>query len=291
MGGISKVKPGDPFKPSAELHNATVDVITRNKLRGPMEGGYGSGPTSSALKVFVHNTTGGAVDPLKYYGLSDSLFDPATATGAEYDTPTLEIAEYDSELHGSAIGVLRGPIANDGIGEAWIMGLVWAEVDVSDADHKFAATETGETTLQSAGSGSIRIVWKASGTGVKKCVVSLGGGGSGGAVVFYGTMNEDYTAGPTDMDVTIDRVIGLDEIPSAADVSWNNDHAKLVDIDDEVTGTGYLDDTGKWQVRIIEYDEEFYMCADDAMVVDGGDVDDLYPYGSAPGNAYPYGAD
>ena len=72
--------------------------------------------------------------------------------------------------------ILLEPAAGE-IGRACISGVCPVRVDVNDEDDQFADVKDGEATmLESAPTGSARIIWKESGTGTKWAVVRLGGG-------------------------------------------------------------------------------------------------------------------
>jgi hypothetical protein len=71
--------------------------------------------------------------------------------------------------------VLQEPLATQRIGQAVLSGTTAVKIDVTDESHTAAEMEEGEFGhLKSASSGSARILWKESGTGVKWAIVRLG---------------------------------------------------------------------------------------------------------------------
>ena len=93
-------------------------------------------------------------------------------------------------------GILKEPVENNGLASLQVSGCCMALVNVTDADHKRAASVDGEYVLQSGDDGPIEILFAPDGTGEKTCVVRFAGGGSGGAHTIWFTIesvvcNED----------------------------------------------------------------------------------------------------
>lgn len=72
-------------------------------------------------------------------------------------------------------GVLLESIPDGKYGDCQISGVCMADIDVVDTDNTHARVVPGSTQLKGDFGGWARIVYKPSGTGVKSCVVLLGG--------------------------------------------------------------------------------------------------------------------
>ena len=93
-------------------------------------------------------------------------------------------------------GILKEPADSNIVASLQVSGCCMALVNVTDADHKRAASVDGEYVLQSGDDGPIEILFAPDGTGEKTCVVRFAGGGSGGAHTIWFTIesvvcNED----------------------------------------------------------------------------------------------------
>lgn len=73
----------------------------------------------------------------------------------------------------NGFGVLLEPIENNDFGPCVIKGGCIAEVNVSDADHRYAKVDSATYVLQSAAIGPARILAKPSGTGQKTCFILM----------------------------------------------------------------------------------------------------------------------
>ena len=75
-------------------------------------------------------------------------------------------------------GILKEPADSNIVASLQVSGCCMALVNVTDADHKRAASVDGEYVLQSGDDGPIEILFAPDGTGEKTCVVRFAGGGS-----------------------------------------------------------------------------------------------------------------
>lgn len=71
--------------------------------------------------------------------------------------------------------VLLEPIESGKFGSAVVSGIVFADVDIQDADNTHARVVPSSTQLKGDFGGWARIIYKPSGTGVKRCAVLVGG--------------------------------------------------------------------------------------------------------------------
>lgn len=92
----------------------------------------------------------------------------------------IEGVEPNRSDHADAFVITLEPIAENGTGRAVIVGVTWARVDITDANHNQATIDDADSTqLTSVSSNGVQIIWKPSGTGAKWCIVNLGFRASG----------------------------------------------------------------------------------------------------------------
>ena len=172
MAAEDKRSSGQPFKPPpATMWNAMVSAgeVWQAGQLGEQQGGSSRARPTDILQI--KNVSGAA----RVRG--DVL-------GA-FANPLTNLERDNIRLSGTAptagghVGVCLEPMANGTYGPVQLSGVCVAKVNVSDADHEFAAIDPGEYVLVSAAEGQIGIVYAPAGTGVLSCVVRLGGGGGG----------------------------------------------------------------------------------------------------------------
>ena len=185
---FDKVLPGHNIRrtDNAILQNAMIDAAQFVKSK-QFDGGAIRGNSDIDLtRVLVKNTTGVAWD----------RFAPVEI-GAVFVTPTAEDELFGFDATASASGsktiaVTLEAIPPGEIGEAAITGCVACQIDITDAGHTSAKGDDGTKLMSAASGGVASIVWKPSGTGVKWCVVLIGGGG--GSAISGGTCGPIVTA-------------------------------------------------------------------------------------------------
>lgn len=80
------------------------------------------------------------------------------------------------------VAIATTPIAPEKFGRVCVSGAVQAIVNITSAGHHFAIAAEGESLLQSAAGGPVRILWREAGTGEKKAIVAVNAGVIAGAV-------------------------------------------------------------------------------------------------------------
>ena len=94
-------------------------------------------------------------------------------------------------------GILKKPVADDGIEQLQVSGVCLALVDVTNAEHTRAGIIAASYVLESSDFGPLEILYKPSGTGEKECVVRFAGGGGGGTHEVWATIEhvecDEYT--------------------------------------------------------------------------------------------------
>ncbi|MFZ5832408.1 MAG: hypothetical protein ACOY3P_20165 [Planctomycetota bacterium] len=127
--------------------------------------------------VLVHNNTGGArtrFDVLGIGGIHTSS-DPGTKLPEFKSVVVLTGNTPDEDDHGDGrFCVLLDDLPAGAIGPAAVAGCVQVQIDMDDADHKYADIKDGAYTLQSGDSGPATILAVESGTGTKWGVVRFG---------------------------------------------------------------------------------------------------------------------
>lgn len=175
---------------------------TSKKLDQLLKNGPPPSPFSGAstLTVQVFNTTGDLIEArfpiLKLSAPCFTVEDRETVINEGIlfngETP-------DADTSIGDIAIVQGPIADGVCGAAVFIGPTWCEVEVTDEDHTHAAPSDGENTKLASGGGGAKIIWKESGTGTKKAVVMLGGGGSGDTSLNFGVATTDIDAATGDV--------------------------------------------------------------------------------------------
>lgn len=143
--------------------------------------------------VRVENQTGDIVAP----GACLKLGDPAVL-------PTLNAATFATKINFQGttpaaitdlFAVTIDPIRAGGIGLGVVAGAVYVEINVGVEAHRFATPYPGQNGyMQSAYSGPARILWKESGTGIKRAYVLIGAVSVGESWTWTATKTTDYAA-------------------------------------------------------------------------------------------------
>lgn len=151
---------------AAESHHRT--------LRGGLIPGGVSVPSRTLINV--RNTTGQLQTRASVLGLGSFTFDPNNAQQLDlaFETLALDALVPASGTHDDKFVILTADLDKGEIGEAVLGGLALAGVNVTDATHKFATIDNGNTaTLKSAGSGRAKILASPGTTGLVWAIVEL----------------------------------------------------------------------------------------------------------------------
>ena len=197
MAAEDKRTAGQPFRPPpATMWNAMVEAgeqVQAGRFNQP-----GGSPRARKTDIIeCKNLSGAARARGEVLGAFTNPF-----TNIERDNIKLGGA---APTAGGHVGVVLDPIASTKFGRVQLAGVCVAKVNISDADHEFAEIDPGEYVLVSAEEGQIGIVYAPSGTGVKDCVVRLGGGGGGGGgelSLFLYEMTGDWVLGQANADLS-----------------------------------------------------------------------------------------
>jgi hypothetical protein len=165
---VTKANKTDSYIPwqQWQRHDDAAEAYHRTMARG--DAGGLVMPSRDSNIVQVQNNSG--ADRAKGHILEFTgyyLAEAKKATGYGWlvgGSPTLA----------NAFGVLLQEIKSGKLGDCQLAGSCYALVNVTDAGHGFASVSSATYVLQSASSGSVRIIQKPSGTGEKACWVLIG---------------------------------------------------------------------------------------------------------------------
>ncbi|MFH1267796.1 MAG: hypothetical protein ABIK89_18930, partial [Planctomycetota bacterium] len=190
-GNLRKVRPGEPFEPSAELQHATVDAIRYvRELQNSGGAGVGSHAFNTGVAL-VKNNSGADRQRFDVLGIDDVFPQPVAKPNAFKEGPVLVGITPDRDMHRGRFAVLLAPAKAGAIVPATVAGVSVAKVDVQDECHWFAEIKDGDAgSLVSVGSGcscpeesgsttsttpaptgSAIILWKEPGLGIKWAVI------------------------------------------------------------------------------------------------------------------------
>ena len=160
--------PGQPIVLSAGEYNAAVEAGQwYRQFARYGQGGRVQSPPIVATSVWVQNDTGADLDAGAVVELSGS---PLTDPGNQYPWFSGIVRAGDDPV----CAVLYDPIPDGDLGLAVVSGVVFANVDIQDADNTHARISPSATQFTGDFGGYARILYKPSGTGVKWCAVLLG---------------------------------------------------------------------------------------------------------------------
>lgn len=162
--------------------NKTSDLKDVDKNRFPNIIAWGYDNNSTVLSRF---STVALQNPkiTPSTGLTDDN-DPA------YDTLEFEISR--TLLPSSSLAIIQAPLGYNLGCKMVIHGITWAKVNITDQSSMWADIDTNNR-LKTTVTGTIRILWKPSGLGIKQCLVILGvaskaSTGSGGSCYLQSTL-------------------------------------------------------------------------------------------------------
>lgn len=191
---LKKVSPGEKVVLEASTWNAFIDSANAHLQSRKI----GADPSRDALPtetcIVVRNTTAGTAPRFGVLSLSaqDPLIDPADSLVNFQEAVAMDGTTPAGG--GEPFVILLEPLKADGIGRACVAGAVQVQINVSDASHAFAQTEAGRVdrlaSTATAAAGTVRILAKQSGTGVKWGIVLLPishAGGSGASLISSGS--------------------------------------------------------------------------------------------------------
>lgn len=169
-----QVKPGDPLKVAAADWNDFVQASNYVKqIAG--DGGVRTGESlTDPNVVMVKNASGGDLTRFGVLEITGIVFTPTDNPDGFKFSPILSGVTPTGDSKARFV-ICPEPIKSGELGSAVMSGITVALLDVVDANHAFADTDSGvNVKLQTGGSGAAEIIYKEGGTGDKWAVVRLG---------------------------------------------------------------------------------------------------------------------
>ena len=190
-GADSFCRPDQPFfqTPFAKASVQNRALEATNYYHASIKGGV-------AQKASRHPADHSVVQIRNNTGANRRRGDVVEITGyllTALDPDALWFAGGTPTLANPGWGIYRRPTKATEIGDCHVAGACIAYVNVIEAGHKYAELGNGQTVLQSATIGPVRILYKPSGTGEKECAVLIGA--PGGAEVHIGKTDAPITKG------------------------------------------------------------------------------------------------
>lgn len=163
---------GDKFEPTARTLNAWQQAAKAALGDGFAASGGGFIPTA---EITIKNATANNRLRGEMLNPSTPLFLPTTHEHVVREVPRFSgsgsWADFDTPA------VLLEPIPAGGLGKAALAGVVWAKVNIQTSGDRYCYAKAGTGTYNQyshAGTGTGKIIWPLSGTGVKDALVLLG---------------------------------------------------------------------------------------------------------------------
>jgi hypothetical protein len=207
---FSKVTAGERLRIPAPAYNAFVDAAEAhlNSLEGQTIPN-GPRPTRRNDLVDVENLTDSNKDQAEILSI-----------GGPGVYPSLNLNEFQNRvsvfgvLPSSArpdIVILADPVPKNVIGAGWISGICQVKIDfLSDTDTT-AGIIDGVSSHLRGGQGSIPIVWKEPGTGIKWALVRLGGGSTEGTAVEHVVVREVFESAGNPTELVLVQAVDRDK--------------------------------------------------------------------------------
>ena len=187
MSELQKVAAGDPLSIPASTYNAMVDAAQahRDSQAGRPDTSKDKKDIQSGNLIYVKNTSSEARKRFDIMGLGPPVISP-TANQREFEARVmLQGVSPLVASHSTSFVILAEPLAKGRIGLAWVAGVCVVRVDVTDEALTHATIVDGVfSNLRTAEAGSIQILWKDLGTGIKWAVVHVSAGGAGTPIRF-----------------------------------------------------------------------------------------------------------
>lgn len=183
MKTIPRFSPGDILSTShIDGLSQAVKELQSNSING-VSGGAGKAGNWLHIpehdRIRIQNNTNSACSIYEVLGIDGSYYDPATALSSfKQGEPILKGILPDINVHVGKFAVLLEPLPAGSVGAACICGVCQVQINVVDANDEYADVKDGSKILQSATTGSARILYKQPGTGTVWAIVRLCNGAS-----------------------------------------------------------------------------------------------------------------
>lgn len=176
--------------PSASDHNDFVSAYRRvfgqnNLADRRTSAGH------NRLTVLVKNTLGSNIDSaFPVLEIDGPVFTATDRPGVVREAVTLKGKTPTATAKMSDIVIVQSRMPALRIRPGVVQGITWCNVSVTNEAHTHVVPKVGDNTqLASASTGTVKIFWKEAGTGTKKALIILGGGGEPGGKLRAGFTN------------------------------------------------------------------------------------------------------
>jgi hypothetical protein len=171
---FKRVRQGDSMEIQAAAWNACLDAAEAAKRGGGGLADAVGRQFRQADIVLVKNASGSDVSRFHVLGISGVIFTPTDSLPSFQNQVAFTGVTPTTASHAGKFLVCLDALKNGQIGRAWIAGVAQVQVNVASSSDAFCDVKNSDRTqLQSAPSGTARILWKESGTGTKWAVVRI----------------------------------------------------------------------------------------------------------------------
>lgn len=154
-----KVSAGDPLRPSAAVHNATLELIERRRAGRHNIGAGGHARSGPDGAILARNDSGAGRDRFDILGVDGPIVN-VTENAAEFESRVSVVGVAPEEKHRGRFVVLLEPLPGGLIGRACLFGACVARVKMLSEAHQFADVAPGESSmLHSGGRGAAHLAW------------------------------------------------------------------------------------------------------------------------------------
>lgn len=203
MSKYTPVRPNQRLHIQADAYNAMLEAAKAHEQSKFNQHHDTTREDRQADIVRILNESGEDLDRFAILELTAPLISPADNLDEFQRRPAFRGGIPTADT-GGRFAILMDAIPTGRIGRAWVSGACPVQIDVTDADHRYAEPASGQSDhLVSAETGPAEILWAAPGTGEKWALVRLGaaGGVEVEVEVFTGV-----TLTSTDLEFTVSRV-------------------------------------------------------------------------------------
>jgi hypothetical protein len=237
-----KVSPGQMVPRSAALWNNLIGAANEYAARqlGEAATQQSSGITTDIIKI--KNSSGGQIRRGEVLEISGFLLTNVVREALWFDGDTPDTTR--------PFAVALQDIPSGSIDRAQISGACVALVNVTDADHGYAAVADTELVLQS-GDGGLRILHKPTGTGELMCAILLSSLGEEKKRLCRFTLDDDLTTSDASQDATIITQYGQGVEHTATAITVYNLETSSAGVylfagDSGDAGLAYYDEDDHW---------------------------------------------
>lgn len=169
-------KAGDPLNINAQGYSAALDAGKAYQRRlHRLNGGRGYSPETHNTIVIIKNSSGADRARFSVLGISGALITPTDNLEQFKGQIALTGTTPTTASYSGKFAILDEPAKADELAKAVVAGFTVAKINVTDSTHGWADVKNSDTaSLASGSTGTAKIIWKESGTGVKWAYILIG---------------------------------------------------------------------------------------------------------------------